>query len=144
MSNLLCVGTAGMSVWFSRDNGETFAFQELQSPWQYTRTIVPRADGDKTVFLTNGNGPPGSTGRLLRSTDASAATPQAVFDYIAANTDRIADRSLALPFHGFIEQDEVRFVVKTLKDAADKVQSDEKERIEAAIKALEEAIKKAE
>ena len=57
------------SVWFSRDNGETFSFQELDSPWQYTRTIVPRADGDKTVFLTNGNGPPGSTGRLLRSTD---------------------------------------------------------------------------
>jgi len=35
----------------------------------------------------------------------------------------------------------VHAVRKTLKDAADKVQSDEKERIEAAIKALEEAIK---
>jgi photosystem II stability/assembly factor-like uncharacterized protein len=30
---------------------------------------VPRADGDATVFLTNGNGPPGSTGRLLMSRD---------------------------------------------------------------------------
>ncbi|MCQ9372754.1 DegT/DnrJ/EryC1/StrS family aminotransferase [Methyloversatilis sp. XJ19-13] len=37
------------------------------------------------------------------------------------NTDRIGDRSLALPFHGFIEEDEVRFVVKTLKDAATNV-----------------------
>ncbi|WP_018412893.1 DegT/DnrJ/EryC1/StrS family aminotransferase [Methyloversatilis thermotolerans] len=37
------------------------------------------------------------------------------------NTDRIADRSLALPFHGFIELDEVRFIVKTLKDAATNV-----------------------
>lgn len=37
------------------------------------------------------------------------------------NTDRIADRSLALPFHGFIEHDEVRFIVKTLKDAATNV-----------------------
>ncbi|NBW87198.1 MAG: aminotransferase class I/II-fold pyridoxal phosphate-dependent enzyme, partial [Planctomycetia bacterium] len=34
--------------------------------------VVPRADGDKTVFLTNGNGPPGSTGRLLRSRDYGA------------------------------------------------------------------------
>ena len=33
---------------------------------------MPRADGDATVFLTNGNGPPGSTGRLLRSTDHGA------------------------------------------------------------------------
>ena len=34
------------------------------------------------------------------------------------NTERIADRALALPFHGFISDDEVRFVVGTLKDAA--------------------------
>ena len=34
----------GLNV--SRNNGETFAFQELDSPWQYTRTIKPRADGE--------------------------------------------------------------------------------------------------
>lgn len=37
------------------------------------------------------------------------------------NTDRIADRALALPFHGGLSQDEVRFVVKTLKDACTNV-----------------------
>lgn len=38
-----------------------------------------------------------------------------------SNTDRIADRALALPFHGDMTEDEVRFVVKTLKDAATNV-----------------------
>ena len=53
----------------STDRGASFDLELLDSPWQYTRTIVPRADNDGTVFLTNGNGPPGSTGRLLRSRD---------------------------------------------------------------------------
>jgi photosystem II stability/assembly factor-like uncharacterized protein len=56
----------------SNDEGETWTLQPLDSPWQYTRTLMARADGDSTVFLTNGNGPPGSTGRLLRSTDFGA------------------------------------------------------------------------
>ena len=68
----LVYATTNRGLNVSRDNGETFAFQDLDSPWQYTRTIVPRADGDRTVFLTNGNGPPGSTGRLLRSRDYGA------------------------------------------------------------------------
>lgn len=68
----LVYATTNRGLNVSRDNGETFSFQELDSPWQYTRTIVPRADGDRTVFLTNGNGPPGSTGRLLRSRDYGA------------------------------------------------------------------------
>lgn len=38
-----------------------------------------------------------------------------------SNTERIADRALALPFHGFLDEDEVRFVVGTLKDAATNV-----------------------
>ncbi|GAB2887542.1 WD40/YVTN/BNR-like repeat-containing protein [Paralcaligenes ginsengisoli] len=53
----------------SEDEGRTWVFQELDSPWQYTRAIVPRADSDATLFLTNGDGPPGSTGILWRSTD---------------------------------------------------------------------------
>ena len=32
--------------------------------------------------------------------------------------ERIADRALALPFHAGIEPDQVRFIVKTLKDAS--------------------------
>jgi photosystem II stability/assembly factor-like uncharacterized protein len=57
----------------SSDEGQTWTFQSLDSPWQYTRTIMARADGDDTLFLTNGNGPPGSTGRLLRSVDHGAS-----------------------------------------------------------------------
>ena len=53
----------------SRDNGESWTFQALDSPWQYTRAITPQCGNDCTLFLTNGNGPPGSTGRLLRSQD---------------------------------------------------------------------------
>ncbi len=53
----------------SEDNGETFAVQEIPSPWPYTRSIVPRADNSGVVFLTNGNGPPGNDGFLLRSRD---------------------------------------------------------------------------
>lgn len=34
------------------------------------------------------------------------------------NTERIADRSMCLPFHAHIDQDEVKFIVKTLKDAS--------------------------
>jgi len=38
-----------------------------------------------------------------------------------SNTDRISDRALALPFHAGIDPDEVRFIVKTLKDACTNV-----------------------
>lgn len=34
------------------------------------------------------------------------------------NTERIGDRSLVLPFHGHLDADHVRFIVKTLKDAS--------------------------
>jgi photosystem II stability/assembly factor-like uncharacterized protein len=53
----------------STDNGDNWVFQLLDSPWQYTRAIVPRPDSDAVLFLTNGNGPPGNDGRLLRSAD---------------------------------------------------------------------------
>lgn len=52
----------------SEDEGASWRQQVLDSPWQYTRAVVPRADGGRW-FLTNGNGPPGSTGRLLASDD---------------------------------------------------------------------------
>ncbi len=54
---------------FHIDNGENWVFQPLDSEWQYTRAIVPRPDNDAVLFLTNGNGPPGNAGKLLRSTD---------------------------------------------------------------------------
>ncbi|MEW6168753.1 MAG: DegT/DnrJ/EryC1/StrS family aminotransferase [Pseudomonadota bacterium] len=36
-------------------------------------------------------------------------------------SDRIADRALALPFHGNLDEDQIRFVVKTLKEACTNV-----------------------
>ncbi len=33
-------------------------------------------------------------------------------------TERIADRSLALPFHGHLDDEQVKYIVKTLKDAS--------------------------
>ena len=56
----------------STDHGETWVYQPLDSPWQYVRAIVPRCDNDAILFLTNGNGPPGNTGRLLRSRNYGA------------------------------------------------------------------------
>jgi photosystem II stability/assembly factor-like uncharacterized protein len=53
----------------SDDGGDTWTFQELPNPWQYTRAIVPRPDDPSILFLGTGNGPPGNDGRLLRSRD---------------------------------------------------------------------------
>lgn len=53
----------------SVDDGETFERVELPTPWQYTRSVVGKASNNGTVFVTNGDGPPGSWGRLFRSND---------------------------------------------------------------------------
>ncbi len=63
--------TTNKGLHVSRDGGATFRFIELGSPWQYTRAVVPAADG--TVFVTNGDGPPGSTGKLWRSRDGGTS-----------------------------------------------------------------------
>lgn len=61
--------TTNVGLHRSEDDGANWTLQPLDSPWQYTRNVVPRADTDRIVFLTNGNGPPGNAGRLLRSED---------------------------------------------------------------------------
>jgi photosystem II stability/assembly factor-like uncharacterized protein len=61
--------TTNKGLHVSHDDGDTWTMQPLDSPWQYTRTVVERADRSGTIFLTNGDGPPGTTGRLLRSRD---------------------------------------------------------------------------
>ena len=63
------LATTNRGLHRSEDDGETWALQELPSPWPYTRSVVPRADNSGVVFLTNGNGPPGNDGFLLRSRD---------------------------------------------------------------------------
>lgn len=68
----LLYATTNQGLHRSDDNGATWAFQRLDSPWQYTRAIVPSIADAGTLFLANGNGPPGNDGRLLRSTDCGA------------------------------------------------------------------------
>jgi len=53
----------------SRDDGESWSFQPIDSAWQYTRSINQQDGGRAGMFLTNGNGAPGTTGRLFRSRD---------------------------------------------------------------------------
>jgi len=56
---------AGLHV--SEDNGSTWTMRRIDSDWQYTRSIVERPDRTGVMFMTNGNGPPGTAGRLFRS-----------------------------------------------------------------------------
>lgn len=65
----LMYATTNQGLHRSTDGGLHWEFQEIASPWQYTRAIVPRLDNTGVVFLTNGNGPPGNRGRLLMSQD---------------------------------------------------------------------------
>ncbi|HEX9648898.1 MAG TPA: YCF48-related protein [Alphaproteobacteria bacterium] len=62
--------TTNKGLHVSTDDGATWHHQTLDSPWQYTRAIQPIGNGGTRLLLANGNGPPGSTGRLLDSTDA--------------------------------------------------------------------------
>jgi photosystem II stability/assembly factor-like uncharacterized protein len=74
---LLFATTAG-GLHLSRDDGSTWAVKPIDSPWQYVRSVVPKTDGSGTIFLTNGNGPPGSEGRLFLSHDFGETWKQAV------------------------------------------------------------------
>jgi photosystem II stability/assembly factor-like uncharacterized protein len=64
--------TTNKGLHVSRDAGATWTLESIDSPWQYTRTIMQRADRSDVVFLTNGNGPPGTNGKLFRSRDHGA------------------------------------------------------------------------
>ncbi len=74
---LLAVTNEGLHV--SHDDGDSWTFQDVPEalrteilpgqPWQYMRAVTPATDGSGAIFLTSGDGPPGSTGRLLRSQD---------------------------------------------------------------------------
>ena len=65
--------TTNKGLFVSRNNGETWQQILLDSPWQYTRTIVERPDNKGVMFVTNGNGPPGNSGKLFRSSDHGAS-----------------------------------------------------------------------
>ena len=59
--------STNIGIYVSGDDGTTWDFSRLDSKWQYTRCIVERADHTGVMFVTNGNGPPGTNGRLFRS-----------------------------------------------------------------------------
>jgi photosystem II stability/assembly factor-like uncharacterized protein len=62
---LYATTNAGLHV--SGDNGASWTMTPIASDWQYTRSIVERPDGSGVMFMTNGNGPPGTAGKLFRS-----------------------------------------------------------------------------
>jgi photosystem II stability/assembly factor-like uncharacterized protein len=64
---LFATTNEGLNV--SRDNGNTWVKQPFASKGPYTRTITPRADDSGVAFVANGDGPPGSWGRFLRTRD---------------------------------------------------------------------------
>ena len=66
IGNGVVLATTNRGLHRSEDDGDTWSWQKLDSPWQYTRAVVNTPTG---VFLCNGDGPPGTTGRLLRSSD---------------------------------------------------------------------------
>jgi photosystem II stability/assembly factor-like uncharacterized protein len=67
---LLATTNAGLHV--SRDDGASWTMRPIESQWQYTRSIVERPDGSGVMFMTNGDGPPGTSGRLFRSRNYGA------------------------------------------------------------------------
>lgn len=62
---LFATTDAGLHV--SHDDGASWTMRPIDSAWQYTRSIVERPDRQGVMFMTNGNGPPGTAGRLFRS-----------------------------------------------------------------------------
>ena len=67
---VLATTNAGLHA--SRDDGKTWQHRPIESAWQYVRSIVARPDDSGVMFMSNGNGPPGSSGRLFRSRDFGA------------------------------------------------------------------------
>jgi photosystem II stability/assembly factor-like uncharacterized protein len=65
----MVLATTNRGLHRSDNEGDSWKFVRLDSPWQYVRAVARRPDGFKRIFLTNGDWPPGSTGRLLASDD---------------------------------------------------------------------------
>jgi len=68
----LLYATTNMGLHVSKDDGRSWQVKPLDSAAQYTRGVTPRADGNGFMLLCNGDGPPGSWGKLMRSRDHGA------------------------------------------------------------------------
>ncbi len=62
--------TTNAGLHTSADDGENWIFQSIDSEWQYTRSILFKPGQRDIMLLTNGNGAPGTKGRLFRSGNA--------------------------------------------------------------------------
>ena len=61
--------TTNLGLHRSTNDGLTWEFVLLDSPWQYTRAIIKQPGNPSILWLCNGNGPPGNAGKLLKSHD---------------------------------------------------------------------------
>ena len=68
----LLYATTNMGLHVSNDDGHSWQVKPLESASQYTRGVTPRADRNGFMLLCNGDGPPGSWGKLMRSRDHGA------------------------------------------------------------------------
>jgi photosystem II stability/assembly factor-like uncharacterized protein len=72
MARRVLFATTDSGLHESRDGGASWTFRRIPSDWQYVRTVVERPDRTGVMFLSNGEGAPGSAGRLWRSRDFGA------------------------------------------------------------------------
>lgn len=63
------IATTNRGLHRSGDRGEQWEHVPIDTPSPYMRTVMEKPDGSGELLLCNGNGPPGSTGWLLRSAD---------------------------------------------------------------------------
>jgi len=68
-SEKIIYATTNRGLHRSLNNGISWNFVILDSPWQYTRAITGQINTPSILWLCNGNGPPGDTGKLLKSID---------------------------------------------------------------------------
>jgi photosystem II stability/assembly factor-like uncharacterized protein len=61
--------TTNAGLHLSADGGEHWTFTPIDSEWQYTRTILSKPGDPDVMLLTNGNGAPGTAGKLYRSSN---------------------------------------------------------------------------
>jgi photosystem II stability/assembly factor-like uncharacterized protein len=95
----------------SVDEGRTWQPQNVkaQFPWAYCRGIMQKADDPNTLFVGNGNGPPGTAGALQISRDggrtwqaASLPVPPNSTVWTFANAASVSSEILCATVHGYV------------------------------------------
>jgi photosystem II stability/assembly factor-like uncharacterized protein len=73
------LATTNNDLNISRDNGETWQPQQVRElfPFAYCRGLTLKSDDPLTLFLGNGNGPPGTAGAVQVSRDGGQSWRQA-------------------------------------------------------------------